>query len=206
MITGRISVRTVRIVDVALVVWFLLCLMLGVAVGRRVDRLQALGEGVIDAGQGVSNSADALDGLTDLPLVGGSIQAVADQIRSIGASTVDKGEAGKVAVFRLALSIGALITLAPTLPLLVVWLPLRIAWERERQSIRRALVFGDPGIRAYLAHRTVSSRPYRDLTTITADPWGDLQAERFDALAGVELKRLGLATVADSSPPYTGPT
>jgi hypothetical protein len=90
----------------------------------------------------------------------------------------------------LALSIG----LIPTLPLLGLYAPLRVAWTRDTRSVRRALEQSpaDPALNEYLARRAAANLSFADLRAVTTDPYGDLAAGRFDALAALELERLGL--------------
>jgi hypothetical protein len=96
-------------------------------------------------------------------------------------------------VNRTAMILGLLFALTPTLPLLVIWIPIRIAWGRDRKAVRQGLVHSDAAFRGYLAHRAVATQPYRRLASVSADPFGDLSGGRYDALASLEMKRLGLA-------------
>ncbi|MGZ8631764.1 MAG: hypothetical protein ACXWZF_12490 [Actinomycetota bacterium] len=186
------SHRTSRTIDVVLVLWLLLWCVVGYALGRTVNELSGLSDGVIGAGEGVSNAAGALEGIADVPLIGGGIQAIADQIDSIGRGTVDKGEASKDAIFNVSLLIGLVVALGPTVPLIAVWLVIRTPLARERRRIGKALDVGDPGIEGYLAMRAATRFSYARLSAVTTDPWGDLHAGRHELLASMELGRLGL--------------
>ena len=192
LVIARLSHRRVRTVDTLVVVWVLLCILLGFFIARRVNELGSLGDGLVSVGTAISDTAEGLADVADIPLVGGGLEAVVSQIDSIGQSAVAKGEEGKSAVLRLAVAIGLLFTLVPTLPVLVVWVPLRVLWERDRREVREAWERGSEGVQAYLAHRVVATYPYRKLHEVSDDPWSDLQSERFEDLAGLELNRLGL--------------
>jgi hypothetical protein len=187
-----VSHRTSRTIDVILVLWLLVWCAIGYTLGRTVNELSGLSDGVIGAGEGVSDAAGALGDFADVPLIGGGIDAIADRIDAIGQGTVQKGEASKEAIFNVSLLIGLVIALGPTVPLLAVWLVIRAPLARERRRIGKALDAGDPGLDGYLALRAATRFPYSRIAGITTDPWGDLQAGRHSALASMELTRLGL--------------
>jgi hypothetical protein len=187
-----VSHRTSRTIDVILVLWLLLWCAIGYTLGRTVNELSGLSDGVIGAGEGVSDAAGALGDFADVPLIGGGIDAIADRIDAIGQGTVQKGEASKDAIFNVSLLIGFVVALGPTVPLLAVWLVIRAPLARERRRIGRALDAGDPGLDGYLALRAATRFPYSRIAGVTTDPWGDLQAGRHTALASMELTRLGL--------------
>ena len=186
------SHRTSRTIDVILVLWLLLWCAIGYTLGRTVNELSGLSDGVIGAGEGVSDAAGALGDFADVPLIGGGIDAIAERIDAIGQGTVQKGEASKDAIFNVSLLIGLVVALGPTVPLLAVWLVIRAPLARERRRIGRALDAGDPGLDGYLALRAATRFPYSRIAGVTSDPWGDLQAGRHTALASMELTRLGL--------------
>jgi len=165
---------------------------IGYTLGRTVNELSGLSDGVIGAGEGVSDAAGALGDFADVPLIGGGIDAIADRIDAIGQGTVQKGEASKDAIFNVSLLIGLVVALGPTVPLLAVWLVIRAPLARERRRIGRALDARDPGLDGYLALRAATRFPYSRIAGVTTDPWGDLQAGRHTALASMELTRLGL--------------
>lgn len=186
------SHRTIRTIDVVLVCWLLLWCAIGYTVGRTVNGLSGLSDGVIGAGQGVSDAAGALTDLTDVPLVGGSVEAIADRIDALGQGTVQKAEASKDVIFNASLLLGLLIALAPSAPPLAVWLVIRSPLARDRRRIGRSLDADEAGLEGYLALRAATRYSYARISSVTTDPWGDLQAGRHEALASIELGRLGL--------------
>ena len=186
------SHRTLRTIDVVLVCWLLLWCAIGYAVGHTVNGLSGLSDGVIGAGEGVSDAAGALTDLTDVPLVGGSVEAIADRIDALGQGTVQKAEASKDVIFNMSLLLGLLIALAPSLPPLAVWLVIRFPLARDRRRIGKSLDADEAGLEGYLALRAVTRYSYARISSVTTDPWGDLQAGRHAALAAIELGRLGL--------------
>lgn len=186
------SHRLVRTIDIVVLLWLLLWCLVGYTLGSTVNELSRLSDGVIGAGEGVSDAAGALVGLADVPLIGGGIQEIADRIDAIGQGTVQKGEASKDAIFNVSLLIGLVVALGPTLPLIVIWLVIRGPLTRERRAIGRALDANEDGLEGYLALRAATRFPYSRIALVTTDPWGDLRSGRHAALASLELTRLGL--------------
>jgi hypothetical protein len=189
---GRLSAGTVRIIDVLMVFWVAFWLWVGWTVNDRVNDIASLADGVVNTGEVIGEVGDRLGGLADLPVVGGVFAGIADGIHGIADQTIARGEDGRTAVNRTAMALGLLFAITPTLPLLLVWLPVRIAWGRDRKAVRDGLATPDRAFQGYLAHRAVATQPYRRLAAVSADPFGDLSAGRYDGLASLELKRLGL--------------
>ena len=186
------SHRMSRTIDLVLLLWLLLWCLIGYTLGRTVNELSGLSDGVIRAGEGVSDAAGALEGFADVPLIGGGIGEISERIDAIGQGTVQKGEASKDAIFNVSLLIGLVIALGPTLPLIAVWLVIRAPLARERRAIGRALDANDAELEGYLALRAATRFPYTRIARVTNDPWGDLRSGRHAALASLELRRLGL--------------
>ena len=107
------SHRTSRTIDVILLLWLLVWCGLGYALGRTVNELSSLSDGVIGAGEGISDAAGALGGFGDVPIVGDGIADIAESIDSIGQGTVQKGESSKDAIFNVSLLIGLVVALGP---------------------------------------------------------------------------------------------
>ena len=196
------SHRTSRTIDVIVLLWLLLWCTIGYTLCRTVNELSGLSDGVIGAGEGVSDAASALSGFADVPIVGGGLEAIAERIDAIGQGTVQKGEASKDAIFNVSLLIGLVLAFGPTVPFIALWLVIRAPLARERRSIGRALEARDDGLEGYLALRAATRFPYTRITRVTTDPWGDLQSGRHAALASMELVRLGLTRrAADATLP-----
>lgn len=196
---ARIPQRSLLAIDLLIVLWTVLWIVVGIAVGTFVERLSALGEGLADTGAAIGRAGDAVDRLADVPLVGEGFSAVAGEIEDVASDTVARGRAVEEDVDRLAVLIGAALALAPTLPLLAIWVPPRVARERERHALRTSLRRGDGAALAYLANRAVATRAFRELRTVSADPVADLAAGRHEALASLELEHLSLRVPGRSS-------
>jgi hypothetical protein len=77
-------------------------------------------------------------------------------------------------------------------PLLALYVPLRLGWRRDRRAIRLAVARwdGDPGLEAFLAQRALSHLPFEELRDLAYD--GTEGSPESSELAAAELRRLGL--------------
>lgn len=192
-IAARIPQRSVLAIDVVVITWTIVWIVMGITVGTFVARLGAVGDGLQDAGRAIGRAGDAVGRLSDVPLVGEGFGAVATEIRDVGRDTEADGRSVEDDVDRLAWLIGGSLALAPTLPILAVWVPPRVARERERHALRRSLRRGDRLALGYLANRAVATRGFRELVAVSDDPLADLAAGRYEQLASLELEHLALS-------------
>jgi hypothetical protein len=194
-IESRLPQRSVFAIDLLVVLWTAAWLVLGIAVGTFVERLSAVGDGLQNTGRAIGRAGDAIDQLSDVPLVGGGFATVAQEIQEMGRDTVQNGRSIEDDVDSLALLIGAGLALGPTLPILALWVPPRVSRERERHALRKSLKSGDRVALAYLANRAVATRLFRELRKASDDPVADLEAGRYEALAALELEHLSLGSL-----------
>ena len=194
-IESRLPQRSIVAIDLLVVLWTAAWLVLGIAVGTFVERLGAVGEGMEDTGRAIGRAGDAVDQLSDVPLVGGGFGTVAQEIHEIGRETAQNGRSVEQDVDSLALLLGAGLALGPTLPILLLWVPPRVSRERERHALRKSLKSDDRIALAYLANRAVATRLFRELRKASDDPVADLAAGRYEALAALELDHLALGTI-----------
>jgi hypothetical protein len=194
-IESRLPQRSVLAIDLLVVLWTAAWLVLGIAVGTFVERLSAVGDGLQNTGRAIGRAGDAIDQLSDVPLVGGGFATVAQEIQEMGRDTVQNGRSIEDDVDTLALLIGAGLALGPTLPILALWVPPRVSRERERHALRKSLKSGDRVALAYLANRAVATRLFRELRKASDDPVADLEAGRYEALAALELEHLSLGSL-----------
>jgi hypothetical protein len=188
------GVRLIRLLDAAVVVWVAAWIVLAVFVGREVRNLRELSDTVVVAGVAVEETGDLLGSLGSVPFVGSQVGGVAERVREAGRSAQASGRDSRDSTGDLSILLALSIGLIPTLPLLGLYAPLRIAWTREARAVRRALAASpdDRVLNEFLARRAVANLPYEDLRAVSANPFGDLAEGRFDALADQELERLGL--------------
>lgn len=187
---ARVVVRDV--VAVLLLVLFAWC---GVRVHALVDGLQVLGDGVVDAGASIQGGFDAAaEATAPIPVVGGQIaEGLMTAGDATGGNLADLGRAGQDSVRRLAVALGWLVALLPSLLLLIVLVPRRVRLARDLGAASVVLAdVHDPDRRRLLATRAALGLPYRTLAAYTRDPLGDLAAGRYDALVQAALDDAGI--------------
>ena len=184
----RSEARLIHALDVAVVLWVVGWIVLAIFVGRE------LSDTVVLAGVAVEDTGELLATLDNVPLIGGQVGDVAQEVQEAGASARQSGRESRDSTEDLGVLLALSIGLIPTLPLLGLYAPLRIAWTRDVRSVRRALVESSTKavLNEFLARRAAANLSFDDLRAVTADPYGDLAAGRFDGLADRELERLGL--------------
>jgi len=174
-----------RRLDVALAIWAAAWIAIAVYTAHEVASLRALSDTVVRAGTATVSTGHALEAIGHLPFVGGRISDLAAQAVAAGASARASGASTATTVDHLAVLLGLAIALVPTVPLLALYLPLRMSWRRDRRAVRRAVEQwdGEPELEAFLAHRALSHLPFEALRN---GSWSDGE------LAAAELRRLGL--------------
>ncbi len=177
--------------DLLVLALLVLFAVLALKVHDAVDELAGIGRGVESAGTSVRDALhQAADGVGSLPVVGGQ---VGDALRSAGdgatGEAVAAGREGQERVHELARTLGWLTFLIPAILLLAPYLPARAAQIRGLTAAHRTLDAAHPRL---LAMRAAFSLPYADLLRHTADPFGDLERERYDGLVAAALEDAGL--------------
>lgn len=192
--------RLVRLLDIAVLVWIAGWLVLALFVAREVRDLRELSDTVVVAGVAVEDTGDLVDSLGSVPFVGGQVGQVADRVREAGQTAQVSGRESRSSIDDLSVLLAVAIGLVPTLPLLGLYAPLRIAWSRDAREVRRAfeLDASDPVLLEILARRALLTQPYERIRAVTSDPSRDLEQGRFAPLAELELERLGLGPRAIS--------
>jgi hypothetical protein len=189
--------RTIRILDAALVVWVAAWIVFGVAISREVHGLTKLSDTVVKAGTALERTGSALGGLRSLPVVGGRIGTVEDQARVAARSARASGRSSRKNIEDLSLLLGLAVAIVPSLPALFVYVPFRLARAREARALQQAVSGSadDPALWEFLARRAVDNLPYDRLRQVSPNPWRDLEEGRFEALAVLELARLGFQPI-----------
>jgi hypothetical protein len=181
-----------RRLNVALAVWAVFWIAIAAYTAYEVAALRTLSHTVVKAGAATESTGHALSAIGRLPFVGSRISQLAAQAVAAGASARASGASTATTIDQLAVLLGIAIALIPTVPLLGLYLPLRISWRRDRNAVRRAIARwdGEPGLQAFLAQRAVAHLPFEELRELGYDgsPGSPPDAE----LAAAELHRLGL--------------
>jgi hypothetical protein len=197
------SGRGIRFLDALMLIWVFTWVALGIAVFQEVGNLRQLSDTEVAAGRAIVQTGNALQPLEQLPFVGGRIGSVRQQVIAAGRSAEQSGEASRQTVGQLSILLGLSVGLIPTVPAFAIYGPLRLSWVRDVRAVRRTLAKhrGEVTFQEFLARRAAQNLPYHKLREISENPWRDLEAGRFDALAQAELRRLGLRQNAFSSRP-----
>lgn len=192
--TARITIP-----DVALALWAAIWIALAVAVVQNTRDVAKLGGTVSQTGAAISQVGGVIN---SIPLIPGDVSGAADSVQQAGASAEASGNDGEDAANRLGIYLGIAIAVIPSLPLIGLYLPLRLSRIREARVARRSLMrFGhDPRFQEFLARRAVDRLPYEEIMAVSEQPWDDMRRGRFRALAAAELNRLEIYQALPRTP------
>jgi len=197
---GSLSARTVRGLDVLLVVYVVVWTVLGALIGADIQRQADLSDQVTRIGRALTDIGAGLDVLGGLPLVGGEIDAAAGRVTEAGESVVQSGRESRAGLERMGALVGIAFAAVPLMLVLPVYVPLRRGWRREVCAVAAALAAGDPGLDLALARRALGTLPFSRLRELgfpspgasEEDEVRGLADEAVRRLADEELRRLGL--------------
>ena len=186
--------RSARVLDVAMVLWIALWIGFAVAVAIDIHNLGSLSDTLSSSGRALGETGRALRQLDTIPFVGSRIDAVADRIQEVARSAQASGAESHSSVASLSVLLGIAIALIPTIPVLALYLPLRMSAAKEVRAVRTSLArhHDDRLFDEFLARRAAQSLPFHVLQTVSDNPWRDIAEGRTNALADLELRRLGL--------------
>ena len=179
----------ITIPDVAIALWAAFWIALAVAVVQSTRDVANLGGTVSQTGTAVSEVGGIID---SIPLVPGEVSGASESVKQAGESAEVNGRDGEDSADRLGIYLGIAIAVIPSVPLIGLYLPIRLGRIRETRVARRSLVtFGhDPRFQEFLARRAVENLPYEEIMAVSEQPWDGLRQGRFRALAKAELDRL----------------
>lgn len=180
-----------------LAAWWVVRLAFRLRDGIREFRVVA--EGLDSSGQsvvrGARNAEEAVDGL---PAIGGALAAPFRTLGGAGRDLVAAGDQVGQTVDAVAFWIPFLLVLLVLSVVTVLYLPFRLRWIREATEVSRVLT--SPEAARLLGLRAATGRPLRTLRRAVGDPAAALAAERYEELAAVELRALGLSPAHLASP------
>jgi hypothetical protein len=187
-----LSARAMRRLDIGLAIWAAFWIGIAAWTAYEVASLRSLSDTVVKAGTATESTGHALAAVGHLPFVGGQISQLAAQAVAAGASARASGAATATTIDQLAVLLGIAIALIPTVPLLALYVPLRVSWRRDRTAVRSAVARwdGEPDLESYLAHRAVAHLRFDELRELGYD--GTAGSPSNAELAAAELQRLGL--------------
>jgi hypothetical protein len=191
------SGRAIRRWDLLATAYILLCAAFGVAAGLHLWALAELHRGLLEASNALDLTARAIALLGEVPVVGSGADQLAGSVRDTAGQVRASALGARTDVRVLAVVVGAAVALLPVIPVLAVYLPLRLARRREVRGLRRALARdADPLLVEHLARAALRRVPFARLRRISAQPWLDVDEGRHAPLAAAELRRLGLTPPA----------
>jgi hypothetical protein len=196
---AEIPARRIRqlTADVIAGLALLVCLWIGNGVHDLAIKLAAPGHAMEVAGADFAQHMnDAGATVSDIPLMGDTLQAAFDQSSDAGRAIEDAGVQQQDAVSTFAITMALISGGIPALFVLAVWLPPRIRYAR-RAAQAATLRDVHAGLDVF-AFRALARRPIGDLARLRADPaagWRTGDPEVIQALARLELRHLGLRPV-----------
>jgi hypothetical protein len=195
-----VSGATVRVLDGLVTFWVLLWIIVAALIGWAVWQLTGLTDTVTDSGNALDSAGQAIASFGDIPLVGDVPRQLGAQIRGTAEDIRTSGMNAEATVKRVAILLGLVVLLMPTLPLLLAYLPPRVGRARELRALKQSMSRADEGaLDGYLAQQAVQSLPFDQLRKVTPDPWSDLASGRVRALADAQLRHLGMRRPASGS-------
>ena len=175
--------------DLLVVAWAVLWIALAIGVVQSTRDVAKLGGTVSQTGSAVSQVGSLMN---DIPLLPTDVSGASGSVQAAGASAQVNGAEGEDAANRLGIYLGIAIAIIPSVPIIGLYLPIRITRVRERRVAQRALALHghDPQFQQFLARRAIEKLEYEDIMAVSAHPWDDMEQGRFTALASAELHRL----------------
>jgi hypothetical protein len=182
--------RAQAVLDALLAAWTVLWIVVGIQVAQEVRGLAELSTTVGSVGHALTSVADTIRAL---PLIGGKLAGPAGDVQHAGRDAVASARTARANARSVGTLLGISIALIPSLPVLILYLPPRVAGARERRALERAAAGGvDPWLQEVLARRALVHLPYHRLRRVSEDPLEDLRHGRHSRLADAELEWFGV--------------
>jgi len=187
--------------DIVVIVWVYLWIRAGLWVQDMVQKLGVPGQKLESAGGGIAdNLAEAGSKVNRVPLVGDQLVKPFNGAADAARSLAEAGRQQQAVVDQLAVILALVAVAVPLSLVLFLWLPLRLRWMRRAGVVRG--LRDEPAGRDLLALRALTGQPLNRLAKLGPDiaqSWRNGDAAAVDALAELELRRLGLRPRSASS-------
>jgi hypothetical protein len=179
--------------------WIWLTVVSARAVHDFVLAMQEPARNLAGAGESIRGAFDnAARTAANVPFVGDDLARALGAGTGAGESLVNAGHDQMEAIGRVAFGTTVATVLLGAMPLLLMWLPLRVRYARlARSAVTARAVDSD-----LLALRAITRRPVRSLLRVAPDPaasWRRDERAVVHRLAALELRSLGLR--APRTPP-----
>jgi hypothetical protein len=178
--------------DVALVIWIIVWIRVGIFMKRLFDKLAGPGETIAGAGESFSSTMrDVGDRIADIPAFGETLQSPFDSAADAGLRLQEAGQSQQDLVHRIAWWLGFLFACIPIVLVLIRYLPARLSWIREATAAHRLRI--DAADLQLFALRAITNRPLHELRRACKDPAAAFAEGDYAPLARFELASLGLS-------------
>ena len=168
-------------------------LAVGAAGGWQIWSLAELHRSLLEAADALTLTARAVGLVGEVPVVGAGADQLAGSITDTAEEVRRNAVAVRGQVHVPAVVAGVAVALLPTVPLVAVYLPMRVAHARAAAGLKRKLAGStDPMLVEHLAHAALSRVPFAELRHVPGQPWQDVEQARHRPLPAAELTRLGL--------------
>lgn len=184
--------------DVLVVLWVVLVVNVALAAKALVDVLQGPGMTLADAGDAVREAfTDAANIARGVPFVGEDLAQALGTGTGAGESLATAGREQVAAVAVAANGVAVGIVVLAAVPVVLLWLTLRVRWILAARSARVARGVDTD----LLALRALTRAPVRRLLAVSPDPasaWRRDDRVTVHRLAELELAALGLRGATDA--------
>ena len=188
--------------DLLMLAWIYLCVKAGLWVNNLVLQLDALAQGVINAGKTFDSwIASFNQGIPNgVPYLSDFLHRTAEALKvHSGDSLISAGQTGSRGIHLLALILAIMVTAIPLLFAVMIYAPRRARLISDMRGVhvtlRRALARPELELQMLeiLAGRAIYTMPYNRLLEYSRNPAEDWYLRRFEPLARAELERHGLS-------------
>lgn len=116
--------------DVIVIAWSAAWIVLALEVADKVRGLSELSGTVTEVGFAIESAGGTLGELASVPLVGDRVSQPSGEIKAAGRSAVQSGRSSREDIRDLSTLLGVAVAIIPTVPLLFIYLPLRLGYVR----------------------------------------------------------------------------
>ncbi len=187
-------VRILRqlVADLTAIGWVVVVVMAALLVREVILRLQGPATALADAGTSIAGVfTGAAETAGKVPFVGGDLSTALGAGTGAGERIAAAGREQAETIASVATGTAAVLILIGVMPVLFVWLPLRIRYARAAGAAVAVRDLDDD----LLALRALTRLPVRRLLQVSPDPaaaWRAGDTEAIRGLAALELAQLGL--------------
>src|SRR5256885_4776371 len=184
--------------DLLMLAWIYLCVKAGLWVNNLVLQLDALAQGVINAGKTFDSWIASFNQgiLTGVPYLSDFLHRTAAALKiHSGDSLISAGQTGSRGIHLLALILAIMVTAIPLIFAVMIYAPGRARLISDMRGVhvtlRRALARPELELQMLeiLAGRAIYPMPYNRLLEYSRTPAEDWYLRRFEPLARAELER-----------------